>query len=257
MKGKGKQKGEKVDSRASTPKNGGMSKGETKENDKRIEGAVEFVVKKNYPKALEILESVFRKESEADWYTKGNILMNMKDLDGALKCYDKAIALDPNYVKAWYRKGWALISKKELVRAIACFDRVIEIEGWLDEAIARSRKTEDYNHLLRAVAEKRQRNNSWSQAALITRTYLMMVDANARATKKDMITDAESKKIKENLVYAYTILKVYPVIAPRLPQLGGADFVRTRMPDFILLNLTGILNAIEPPVVFESRVKKK
>ena len=257
LKGNGKRKGENASDVTPAHKSEKMSKSEKGEYDKRLELVIEFVGKKNYPKALELLESVFDKESEGDWYTKGNILANLEDPDGALGCYDKAVELDPRYVKAWYRRGWVLVSKKKAGDAIACFDKVVEIEGWLGEAISKARKTNDFNYISNAVAEKRNDNNGWSQAALVTRAYVMIVDSNARIMKKDKITAEESRRIKENIVYSYLVLRAYPDIAPRLPQMTTPDFMQIKMPDFILLNLNSVLDAVEPTVVVESRIRKK
>ena len=39
------------------------------------------------------------------WYKRGNTNYRWQRYDEALKCYDKAIEMNPNYAKAWIKKG--------------------------------------------------------------------------------------------------------------------------------------------------------
>jgi tetratricopeptide (TPR) repeat protein len=65
--------------------------------------------------------------SKEDWTNKG-IYLNMDGkYEESIKCYDKAIEIDPNYIKAWHNKGVALESLKKYEEAIKCFDKVIQI----------------------------------------------------------------------------------------------------------------------------------
>jgi tetratricopeptide (TPR) repeat protein len=45
-----------------------------------------------------------------------------------IQCYDKAIAIEPNYFRAWYNKGLALYSLGEHHKAMESIDKVLEIE---------------------------------------------------------------------------------------------------------------------------------
>ena len=62
------------------------------------------------------------------WYNKGNVFSDLKNLDEAIKCYDKALEIQPNYVDAWYNKGLALYILKNLDEAIKCYDKALEIK---------------------------------------------------------------------------------------------------------------------------------
>lgn len=217
-----------------------------------MEFSIAFIVKKDYKKALELLDKVKTIKGESYWYTKGNILANLHELEEALKCYDKALKLDPKFVKAWYRKGWALISLKEGDKAIDCFEKVISIEGWLQNAFKRGKSSNDFNLTINTVIE-RVKGSNWSQAALISQTYVLMVDANSKHGK---ISNLRRKKINENLVLAYLVLRAYPKIAPYLPNLTSPEFLNKNMPDFIFQNFQNILNIIEPPIVVEFRIAK-
>jgi tetratricopeptide (TPR) repeat protein len=39
------------------------------------------------------------------WYKRGNTNQRLGRHDEALKCYDKAVEMNPNYVMAWIKKG--------------------------------------------------------------------------------------------------------------------------------------------------------
>ena len=62
--------------------------------------------KGDYKEALKILNGIFDKNLQTDWYSKGNLLQNLNKRGEALKCYDQALKIDTHYTKAWYRKGW-------------------------------------------------------------------------------------------------------------------------------------------------------
>jgi tetratricopeptide (TPR) repeat protein len=98
------------------------------ELDKRRNALILFA-EKNFKEALKVLESVFDKESESDWYSKGNILHNLGDVEEALECYDEALFLDTHYIKAWYRKGHVLLSMNKYMDSAKCFENVVELEG--------------------------------------------------------------------------------------------------------------------------------
>jgi tetratricopeptide (TPR) repeat protein len=64
------------------------------------------------------------------WY---NISMSIdeeqsKFFGEALKCFDKALEIDPNYTYAWNSKGLALSNKNDYDQALKCFDKALEID---------------------------------------------------------------------------------------------------------------------------------
>lgn len=88
-----------------------------------------LIAKKEFKEALEVLDSVFDKQSESDWYSKGNMLLNLGKSEEALECYDEALFLDTHYIKAWYRKGHILLSMNKFVNSAKCFENAVELEG--------------------------------------------------------------------------------------------------------------------------------
>ena len=57
------------------------------------------------------------------WFSKGKILSNLGKLEESLICFDRAIALKPNYYEAWCEKGVVLEQLERWEEAEHCFDR--------------------------------------------------------------------------------------------------------------------------------------
>ena len=51
---------------------------------------------------------------------KGNVLDKQGKFNEAIKCYDKAIGINPNYVDAYNNKGNALYKQGKFNEAIKC-----------------------------------------------------------------------------------------------------------------------------------------
>ena len=128
--------------------------------------------KEKWKKALEILNEYFDKKDATNWYTKGNILLNLKKYTGALKCYDEALFLDTHYVKAWYRKGGLLLQKKNYEGAVKCFENVVKLEG---------KVTGEYP------------NQNWYLAGMLNILYAALLNNNALVKKKKPAKEAEKK----------------------------------------------------------------
>lgn len=96
--------------------------------------------------------------AEADqWLTKGNAAYQAKNYDEAMKCYQKATALDPGFGSAYYNLGIVYAEKGMLDEAIAAYKQVLTIrpdyfaasnnlstaymkKGMVDEAISELEK---------------------------------------------------------------------------------------------------------------------
>jgi len=73
-----------------------------------------------------------------DWIKKGDDLVNSGKHKEAIKCYDKAIEMDPKNAHAWQNKGKVLssttsarglfINNQDRYDAIDCFKKVIELD---------------------------------------------------------------------------------------------------------------------------------
>ncbi len=79
---------------------------------------------KAFDKAIEL------KPDYADaWYNKGIVLSKLNRLDEALKAFDKAIELKPDYADAWYNKACAYSIKKDKEKALINLYKAIELDA--------------------------------------------------------------------------------------------------------------------------------
>ena len=70
-----------------------------------------------------------KKKSAEYWYIEGNrSSAAVIESDKAIKCYDKAIEIDPNHSGAWFGKATSLKYLRRYDEAIKCFEKAIEIE---------------------------------------------------------------------------------------------------------------------------------
>lgn len=99
-----------------------------KKADEHTVSLFKLMKEKKYEEALKFHEASLKEQSAGDWYTKGYLLGNLNKIEAPIECYDKAISLDPQYVKAWYRKGHCLLKLKKFLESAKCFEKVMEIE---------------------------------------------------------------------------------------------------------------------------------
>jgi len=65
--------------------------------------------------------------SEAGWIARGLIMRASDNNDGALKCYENAIIINPDSHLAWLNKGVALFALKRYEEALVAVDKAIEL----------------------------------------------------------------------------------------------------------------------------------
>jgi tetratricopeptide (TPR) repeat protein len=65
-------------------------------------------------------------------YKKGLTHAKIEDYEEAIKCFDKAVQLDPNNALAWISKANALIESGSEEEAIECFDKASKIDSKYD-----------------------------------------------------------------------------------------------------------------------------
>jgi tetratricopeptide (TPR) repeat protein len=61
------------------------------------------------------------------WHGKGVALAKLRKYEEAITCYDKAIELDPNNAYIWLGKGSALCDLDKYEEGITCYDKAIEL----------------------------------------------------------------------------------------------------------------------------------
>jgi tetratricopeptide (TPR) repeat protein len=60
---------------------------------------------------------------------KGQSMLHLDDAEGAIACFDEALALEPNNTETLVKKGAALERLQRLSEAIECYDRAIAADG--------------------------------------------------------------------------------------------------------------------------------
>jgi hypothetical protein len=65
---------------------------------------------------------------------KGLSMLNLDQVEAAMKCFDEVLELDPDNAEALVRKGIALERLQMLTEAVTCYDRAIAADGSLTVA---------------------------------------------------------------------------------------------------------------------------
>jgi tetratricopeptide (TPR) repeat protein len=58
------------------------------------------------------------------WFNEGKNLGKLGKYEDAIKCFDEAIKIDPNYALAWYSKGTVLENLRRYKEAKICYNKV-------------------------------------------------------------------------------------------------------------------------------------
>lgn len=183
------------------------------------------IKEKRYEDGLKLLDSVFNKNAESDWYNKGNFLANLHRIDEAIECYTHAILLDNEYVKAWYRKGNNLLVKCIWVEAAKCFENVIKIE------------TNNVN--------RKHGKEEWAAAALFSCMISCVSGYNDCVINKKPMPDFIRLKTDYWIEKTREFLESNQII-PKFDD-------ETKFIDYCHLNYEKILDKLEPNIAIEIR----
>lgn len=192
-----------------------------------MEVSVSFVSKK-FKIALNILNTVFNPTIESDWYTKGNILVNLGQVKEAIKCYDEALFLDTHYLKAWYRKGTALISLKKYNDAAKCFENVVTLNP--------------------------QNNERWTYPAIFSCMIAKVLYNNELLSKgkgsKEISLDVANWIDMAHQVLSKPIQINDKTVTFAKGQISTMEHIN-QFVDYCIANYQPILDALEPPIVVQ------
>jgi tetratricopeptide (TPR) repeat protein len=78
--------------------------------------------------SISIYYNFSRISSASEWNEKGTILDKEGKYEEAIKCYNKALDLDPKCNGFWHNKGLTLYNLKKYEEAVKCFDKALELE---------------------------------------------------------------------------------------------------------------------------------
>ena len=83
----------------------------------------------DYNKAIELNPNYTKA-----YYNRGISKSKLKDHYGAISDFNKAIELNPNYTKAYYNRGWSKDELKDEYGAISDYTKAIELNPNFDDA---------------------------------------------------------------------------------------------------------------------------
>lgn len=90
----------------------------------------DFYYKGKYNEALKAYDKAIELKPDyvEAWYNKGVVLDNLGRHDEALKAYDKAIVLKPDFARAWYNRACVYSVKGEKEKALSDLKKAIELD---------------------------------------------------------------------------------------------------------------------------------
>lgn len=68
-----------------------------------------------------------RPETIVEWHKKGKTFSLSKNYEEAMKCFDKALELDPNVANSWFNKGQVFMHLENYEEAMHCFVKALEL----------------------------------------------------------------------------------------------------------------------------------
>jgi tetratricopeptide (TPR) repeat protein len=88
-----------------------------------------------------LLIPAFGQMNPEEWFAKGVALMNQSNYHEAIKAFDKAVELNPQYTEAWAGKGWAFYGSSRYNEALQEYNKAIELDpnyadAWVGKGFA-------------------------------------------------------------------------------------------------------------------------
>nr|WP_315488470.1 tetratricopeptide repeat protein [uncultured Rhodoferax sp.] len=109
----------------------------------------------NHARAVKLIEksiAIFP-HNPSSYLNLGNALREIKQLQGALVCYNKAISLKPDYALAYSNRGVVLQAMKRLDDAVSAFDTAIALKpDYIEAHYNRANALKDLGKMEAAVA---------------------------------------------------------------------------------------------------------
>ena len=61
--------------------------------------------------------------SAVDWLNRGHSYAEAMSFDAAISCFDKALEINPGFIRAWINKGQSLEDLGKFEEAVNCYDK--------------------------------------------------------------------------------------------------------------------------------------
>lgn len=118
--------------------------------DKKLKQALALQEKGDYTKAEAAFRQILKKNpyDTASHYSLGVLVLKRGDYEGALKCFDVAAKLKPDFALTWFNRGLVLQSLRRDEEALASYNRALEIDPECSQAkICRNQLTTVTNNV--------------------------------------------------------------------------------------------------------------
>lgn len=135
------------------------------------------------------------------WLNKGVAFSGIGQVDDAIKCFDRAIILNPNYAEAFHNKGFSLFNLNHFSKALNHYDKAISLkpnyaEAWLNKGnIFYHLKKYDQALSYYSKAESCNPDQDWI-LGLIFHTKMQVCDWNGFYDNLDVIINKIKKRKK-------------------------------------------------------------
>ena len=139
-------------------------------------------------------------EYAREHYLMGNeCITKANDPNAALRCFDKALKLDPTFVDAWVRKGVTLFDTGELYEAETCLNRAVALsprlfKAWYNRGkcrLLRKQYEEAVSDLLRAADIK---SDHAAVHDYLAEAYLHLGDASSAQHHREIAEELREQK---------------------------------------------------------------
>ena len=140
------------------------------------------------------------REYAHEHYLMGNeCITKANDPKAALRCFDKALKLDPTFVDAWVRKGVTLFDLGEFYDAEVCLNRAVKLsprlfKAWYNRGkcrLMRKQYEEAVSDLIKAVGIKPKHAAAHEY---LSEAYLHLGDEEMAQRHKDIADDLRERK---------------------------------------------------------------
>lgn len=73
--------------------------------------------------------AIFKRASAGDWVKDGVVKFERGQYVEAIRCFERAITIEPTHAKAWYNKGYALSKMERDEDAVKCFEKALSLDS--------------------------------------------------------------------------------------------------------------------------------
>lgn len=160
----------------------------------------------NYEKAIEIYDSILKKEKDniKALNGKGAVFLLQKEYAKASKIFEKVLTINPNFDKALYNKGLVLYKFKKYEDAVRFFNRAIKINQNYAKCFnakgASLFKLGKYRDAIKAFEEAKKRGKEALPCVNAAEVYLLHEDLKSASEELEEAFNRDDKHTNGRLV---------------------------------------------------------